>query len=376
MDLDEPTNQQCMGPLESQLGNIHSEPPKDDGSTALNASLDSSMMRHNRGEVSCSVNYQRIRAAASWDEGEGVADDVVPQHAAHLNMPELPPLAIGAERSLRLDSDFVVAEGTPVRLRFKPPGTVRKGKLTPASAKRRKAPVQHQHHLLQQHPSRARSPLHRGGLSKPTRISATSSALTNRSLAAETPWPLPALAQQLHSTRQKPFVAALETTSETVESSADASLESSTPFRFTSFPASLPRIHNPPVRHVPSATNGDCSGANSDCISFPPTVRKRMSFGGSLATHRSSYPAVASHDSSFSSLLLDCGDDQQEQHSYLDVALPQPPLAAESCLGASTEAQFIGTPIPRARLNFSSASSPNSRHEAGALRGKETSTSR
>lgn len=370
MDV-EPSNQ-CLGPLESQgqRGCFHREPPVDDPNTALNASFDSSMLRKSRGEASFPINHHRLRAAASWDEREGVTESAGLEQATHLNMPELPPSTTSAERSLRLGSDFVAAAGTPVRLRFKPPGTARKGKLTPASAKRRRAPVHlHPHH---QHPSRARSPLHRGGVCKPTRVSATSSALTNRSLAVETPCPLPGPVPQLQPMRQKQqFVSssALETTTETFESSADASLESSTPFRFTSFPASLPRIHNLPMRPQPTANNGEGSGANPDCISCPPTVRKRMSFGDSLAAHRSSYPAD-SQDSSFSSLLLDCGDDQREHLSHLDVPRPQPPQAEDlSCLDATTEAQFMGTPVPRARLNFSSTASPNSMHEAGVLRG-------
>jgi hypothetical protein len=170
-----------------------------------------------------------------------------------------------------------------------------------------------------------------------------------------------------HVTAGSAAVLLMETTTETFESSADASIDSSTPFRFTSFPASLPRVNNLPLRHSSSSLFGKdtTGGAQTVQICGPPSVRKRMSFGDILSVHRSSHQA-ASHDSSFSSLLLDSGDENAQeshhrqghmdpQHLVLSEAFhPDQPNSAASAEAFTT----TGTPAPRTRLNFSTVTSP------------------
>jgi hypothetical protein len=153
---------------------------------------------------------------------------------------------------------------------------------------------------------------------------------------------------------------AMETTSETIESSADASIDSSTPFHFTSFPASLPRVNNLPLRHAPSSTVKEISsGVQTESICGPPSVRKRMSFGSVLTGDRSGHNATASQDTSFSSLPLDSGDENAETHHRSGMN-PQHLVAEASHADhpADTSTTGTGTPVPRARLNFSSVTSP------------------
>jgi hypothetical protein len=191
-----------------------------------------------------------------------------------------------------------------------------------------------------------------------------------RTSVNETPFPLsgsiaPATQQNVHQKLASHHfssgsTSAMETTTETIVSSVDASLDTATPFHFTSFPASLPRVNNIPLRQAPSSTVMDvASGAQTELICGPPSVRKRMSFGDILTADRSSRNATASQDTSFSSLPLDSGDEHAETHRRLGVD-PQHLVAEASHAdqAADTSTAGTGTPVPRARLNFSSVTSP------------------
>jgi hypothetical protein len=280
--------------------------------------------------------------AASWDEndqafldGPGRKHVRTQQQQQHsIQMPELPrPGAV--RQSSRRSIDESGLSKTPVGPRFRPPGTCVKktvGKLTPASAKRHRAPLQRRSPMRRVPPKTPRDSS--SGLTPHTakHLQDTSfgrATHTSGDFGSFLPTTLDGSdlygANFSNKKPSKPSFGTvatvasstlLETTTETADS-VDTSDTSAPLFRFTSFPASLPRINN--VKTV----EGQCPG----------TVRKRM-FGDPL---NASLHDDGTHNSSMSSLQ----DDGQYAYSD-DESAPSP----------------IGTPVARTRLNFNTVLSP------------------
>jgi len=376
----------------------------------------------------------QLSSAASWDEHDNRQQQQLNAHFSVIDggASELPHLPRTVRRSNGGGSGVAPPANTPARTWYRKPTTpgrvccssgipnsttqkktpLAAGKLTPA--KRQKAPLPHQqmrspassHHHHHHHPFPNR-------VSTATATNAgaagqsSSSCLLNSSAddhsddtsfsfgngAAYTAVKKRPAKSSLgtHTTAGSSTAALLETTTDTIESIGDTGSDaSSTPFRFTSFPASLPRIHNcPRIGGIAVDRNDGGSSSNGAGIHppFPATVRKRMSFGNGLgsaaANHYNSSAHLdrsrenddATHNTSInSSLLLDDHhghyglDDYQQQHDHRadDVATSRHNVdnndddtnhnTTSTTLGLPSP---VGTPIPRARLNFSSVlSSP------------------
>lgn len=291
-----------------------------------------------------------FRPAASWEENDpSVASHETSAKHAHFlpaTTAEQPPPT--ARKLPRHSSDNVtLMSKTPLRprSRSKKPGT----KKTPVSAKRHRAPL-HQRkspRVMQMTPQRSQQ------LFPPP----TARALTPRDgdrFTIARPMPNILLDDDTDATphgisirRKKKSIGTattaasshvLETTTET-EDSMDTN---DAPFRFTGFPASLPRVS---TLRTPAVAASSAHG----------TIRKRMNFtdGGSEGVNRSRDDAT--HNTSVSSLPVDDGNmmyaESEEEHGSQDA--PRSPM---------------GTPVARTRLDFNSVISPT----AGALRGGQT----
>jgi hypothetical protein len=318
---------------------------------ALHSSFDSSLLNIERERPHDAASA--FNAAASWDENDPVfADGQGRKHVRtyhSIEIPELPPPGSVLRKSSRRSNGESGLSKTPLRPRFRPPGTTVKkagAKLTPASAKRHRAPLQRRSPMRRVPPktprdsssgltprtakqlqenSIARASHSAGGFGSflPTCLDgfelygATPSGFASKKLAKAS---IGTVATVASSTL-------LETTTETADS-VDTSDTSGALFRFTSFPASLPRINN--VRTVEQ----QCPGVvERQC---PGTVRKRM-FGDPLNGSRDD----GTHNSSMSSLQDD------GQYAYSDDEDDD-----ESALSP------IGTPVARTRLNFNTVLSP------------------
>lgn len=322
---------------------------------AVNASFDMSMLHHHQlPHASHWHNYQHsseqspttssaqdlrtLRATASWDEHDSsTTKKRSTKHRAHfaVDMPELPLHSVTKKK-----------RESPVRLRFRPGTTTTstiktKGKLTPASGKR--------------HRLRTRSsPLHR----LPTTPRAESAALRLLALPAEQH----SYYEPATVTKRKPkrslgtcTTAASSTQLEeetTMDNSTDNSVDTQdtvTNFRFTSFPASLPRIHN-------NKSNGTIMTTSAGC---PNTVRKRMSFGSVTTAALHNNTNNDSHNTSVSSLQHDYfgysdGDNDDDGDAAIDVGNDE-----DDPEESAAQSSLQGTPVTRTRLNFNAlASSP------------------
>jgi hypothetical protein len=269
-----------------------------------------------------------VRYATSWDEGEAATGDSCKRTKIRAleadGIFEVPATIRKPARKSDLGSPQL--SSTPATIKVKQHDTCVKKKIskqTPTSSKRRRA-------RLHQRPS----PLGRVPPMTP---------MTPRALSVQTSNQQSVIAQFTSGQTQEiwdatPFSTAakrkpkvslgtaataastlLETTNDTFDS-VDT-LESSTPFRFTSFPASLPRIN----------TN---AAAEQPC---PGTVRKRMSFGDTNLFNFSRDDET--HNTSLSSLQDDGNYDYSDDDE---------------------EGSLLGTPVPRTRLNFNSVQSPPS----------------
>lgn len=135
----------------------------------------------------------------------------------------------------------------------------------------------------------------------------------------------------------------METTTDTAESSADTSGDTSTPFRFATFPASLPRIHNLPLRSAIGTHVGTAPPKSAVAV-CPASVRKRMSFGDNASSE------ADVEDSSISSMI----DDARElEHEHVEESHDVQSTLSADLMDHST----------RTRLNFSTVSSPSRRNE-------------
>lgn len=269
-------------------------------SSSLNASFDASLFRQNMPALS-SNNHYELRNATSWDERDRAQE----QQQLSIELPDLPPPRSMRKTGRRLSQ---LEQSTPVRLRFRPPGSsVKKsGKLTPASAKRHKALNKARlRDIIRPSTSAQKESSQRDFVLRDNDCPDTShlafSAIKPPKVSLNSLAPA------------APNSTLLETTSETTES---ADTDSSTPFRFTSFPASLPRINNPRTeRQQPSC---------------PATIRKRMSFGDNHAVLQHRDNDDGTHNTSLSSIgHYDYSDDDDDDDST------------------------IGTPMARTRLDFS-----------------------
>lgn len=376
-------------------GHDHHSHHRDNGSLersstdALHSSFDASFLNSSERQQQqqhqdSSTLFHPLRAAASWDGnnpgGGGFTEETTAvaiaaarnhshqQQQQHLSieMPDLPPPGTIRKSSRLGRSSGIEASKTPVRLRFRPPGTAVKkaiGKLTPASAKRHRVPLQRRSPMRRVppktpressltrshsgHTPRMQGNLHdahlafggsTGGGGGGGGYNATSFA-PNSSESFDPYGTTPCFSNKKPSKPSFGTVATvassalLETTTETADS-IDTLESSLTPFRFTSFPASLPRISNGQTaeRQCPAGTTG--------------TVRKRMFAGGEAAVDALN----GSRDSSMSSLHDDGhytysdedDDDNDSKTQEVQDLAPSP----------------IGTPVTRTRLNFNTVLSP------------------
>lgn len=282
-----------------------------------------------------------FRPAASWEENDpsvASVEGTAKQTHFHVDLietipPHVPP---NASKNPRHSSDnAALASKTPLRprLRSRKSGS----KQTPASAKRHRAPLHTRKspRLLQMTPQRTQQ------LFPPGTMLATTPKDPDRFTLArpmpkllldddanETPYSLSARRKKksIGTVTTAASSAALETTSET-EDSMDTN---DAPFRFTSFPASLPRVQNLRAT-IPSA---------------PGTVRKRMHFADSMSEVANRSVDDATHNTSVSSLHVDDGN-------LYDLSDEE---AAKDAPGSP-----VGTPVTRTRLDFGAAGSPATR---------------
>ena len=315
----------------------------DKQSGGLSSSFDLSLLNtENRDTQQFTPSF--FRYSASWDDGElpKIATCKRTKLAGPNNYEsELPPAGIvrkPASRSAVEDSTQI--PGTPsAAIRSRQAGSCIKktaGKLTPVSAKRRRAAS----HLRKSSPLRRVPPL------------------TPRSSFAVGGFPGPVPATNLHSkplssfgrllessdgivlpsgAKRRPKISlgttatsastVLDTTTDTFDSME--TLESSTPFRFNSFPASLPRINTSKTKEEPGC---------------PVTVRKRMSFADKNQVY---YPRDDdTHNTSVSSI--------QDEGNYANSEDEE-------------KRSPVRTPVARARLNFLQAQSPSRESPSGEL---------
>jgi hypothetical protein len=319
---------------------------------ALHSSFDSSLLNIERERPHDAASA--CNATSSWDENDlGFADGSEQTHLRTyhpIELPELPPPR-SVRKSSRLSNGEPGLSKTPLRLRFRPPGTAVKkivGKLTPASAKRHRAPLQRRSPMRRVPPKtprdssssltpRTAKQLQENSIARASHTaggfgSFLPTCLDGFDLYGATPSGFSSKKPPKTSIGTVATVASstlLETTTETADS-VDTSDTSGALFRFTSFPASLPRINNVGTgeRQCPVVVERQCPG----------TVRKRM-FGDPLNTSRNDDDGT--HNSSMSSLQDDVqyaySDDEDD-----DETAPSP----------------IGTPVARTRLNFNTVLSP------------------
>ena len=278
----------------------------------------------------------------SWDEGDPSYGDrssrkhQLPQAVAGFSEAVVPgtvrkKLAKRAANSLNAK--------TPGRPRLLPPGSVvkNKGSCTPTSAvKRRMAPLPQRKSPMRRVPPPAPSLHLSAAAATPSRAQANEASLGTcaqggnsflRSPEALTPTrsggPLSSSVRSLskwHNTGTTTASTLLETTTES--DSADTSSPSSpttTRFRFTAFPASLPRVNNP---------------RNRQC---PDSVRKHMSFADGSAPIESnlSRDDDGTHNTSISSLSGEGG------HLLAPAGPEEPPSILELKSKPSTESDDI-----------------------------------
>jgi hypothetical protein len=354
--LDEPTHRALHHTEQSYKGSSQEffDPADLD---ALHSSFDSSLLNIERERPHDAASA--CNATSSWDENDpGFADGPGQNHLRtyhSIEIPELPPPR-SVRKSSRLSTGEAGLSKTPLRLRYRAPGTTVKkiggGKLTPASAKRHRAPLQRRSPMRRVPPKTPRdtasnlssnlTPRTAKQLQENSNAKSSHTAggfgsflptcLDGFDLYGSTPSGFSSKKPPKISFGTVATVASstlLETTTETADS-LDTSDTSGAPFRFSSFPASLPRINNI------GATEGQCPGiVERQC---PGTVRKRM-FGDPLNTSRNDDDGT--HNSSMSSLQDDVqyaySDDEDD-----DETAPSP----------------TGTPVARTRLNFNTVSSP------------------
>lgn len=294
----------------------------------------------------------RFRPAPSWEENDpSVARAEGTMKHAHFGMElkdtkpgHLPPKARKAPR--HSSDNVTLTSKTPLRpsLRAKKSNT----KRTPASAKRHRAPL-HQRRsprLLQMTPQRTQQLFPPGRSETPQERDRFTLARPMPSLLLDDGDDTPC--GGLTARRKKKSIGtvttaasshALDATTET-EDSMDTNDAN---FRFTSFPASLPRVN--PLRTPAFGANSAGHG----------TVRKRMHFSDALSEAANRSRDDATHNTSVSSLPIDDGNMYAESDEERHDEAPRSPM---------------GTPVARTRLDFNSVVSPT----AGTRRGTDAPT--
>jgi hypothetical protein len=287
--------------------------------SALHSSFDTSLLRGGISNCGSSFDYDdRGDAPYAWDEGDVSLGDI--SGKKHLRLP-------GGHKMVQSHPPSTVrkqARKTGAELSSKTPGRPPAGSLkkpsssTPSSAvKRRRAPLPHRLSPMRRVPPTAAPGTHPQPAITPRRFEdgALENTLAGTSCLSSpqalTPTRTLALGStnkstsKWHNTGTTAASTLLETTLES--DSADTSSPATTRFRFTSFPASLPRVNNPRNRN------------------FPDSVRKRMSFGDALGLDESnqSRDDDGTHNTSISSLSAD-------GHTHL--ALPPGKHLPETCL--------------------------------------------
>ena len=294
----------------------------------------------------------RFRPAPSWEENDpSVASHEPSTRHAHFHestaTTEHPPST--ARKMPRHSSDNVtLLSKTPLRPRSRTWKS--SAKRTPVSAKRHRAPLhqrrsprvaqmtpQRSQQLFPPPTARALTPRD-GGTGDRFTIARPMPNILLEDDADTTPHGMPARRNKksIGTVTTAASSHALETTTET-EDSMDTN---DAPFRFTSFPASLPRVN--PLR--------------TPAVAAPATIRKRMNFTDAQSEPVNRSRDDATHSSSVSSLPVDEGNmmyaESDEEQAERDET-PRSPM---------------GTPVARTRLDFNSAISPT----AGTLRDGQT----
>jgi hypothetical protein len=359
------TNDTICSPLVSKLV------PKRVIGEVISTSFDLSLLKYSNRVSLENSDRDPIRVTSSWDENDDVATNAILENIPHGNTPRscLKGHALafdGVEATTCLSSFSSSMEGvtqsnkqvegtnTTIRqpkFRQQPPSTTKSNSKQPlpSATRRFKGPLTYHHNRRSSSPgsrsiavtsgsSTPASFLHQAQSSSfrtiertPTNIQ-TSSEYHSSSSTSRIPGtyysdhlfdphdstpvvgnkrpPKRSLGTTTTATASSSL---LETTTDTIDSVEIH--ESTTPFRFTSFPASLPRIHNNPD----SSTGFMCPG----------TIRKRMTFGTGLNHSRDD---DGTHNTSVSSIHDDngCSDDD------------------------STESPLV----TRTRLNFNSVTTP------------------
>ena len=418
---------------------------------AVNASFDSSLLNHHHHHyhhhyhhhhwqqqqhlsqqeqhLLASASTQSMpRAAASWDENElamrqrsawnmqQLQQQQQQQQHAHFSI-DLPELGTGPSRTGRKAS----LSNTPVRPRFRPSSSTscnsscKKSKLTPA--KRLKTP--HHSQRRSPHPTLPKTP--RSSRTNPVAAAAAATGPHSSSISSEHQQQQPeqshhqalfAFAQHdedskiafapptIHKAARKPKTSlgthtTAASTAFLLDTTCDDSMDStdldnnslSEPFRFSSFPASLPRIHNvrtttadrsslllPPPPSQRQQQQEQSRQQQQQSAHCPSTVRKRMSFGECLlnksnddGTNNTSVSSLQEYGASDVDHDDDADEEEEEENDgYLHLRRPLPSYTthedAEDEEEAAVEGESpLGTPVARTRLNFNSVLSPSNR---------------
>eukprot|EP00977_Amphora_coffeiformis_P010726 scaffold2512_cov164-Amphora_coffeaeformis.AAC.11 len=310
----------------------------------LHTSFDASQLAPDQPSASA---LPRFRPAPSWEEndppvarGEGTLKHAHPKSELKDTKSEYAPPT--QRKAPRQSSDNVtLISKTPLRPHTRAKKST--AKQTPASAKRHRAPL-HQRRsprLLQMTPQRSQLLFPPGRSTTPqesdrfTVARPVPSLLLDDDDADDTPY------RGLSARRKKKSIGtvttaasshALDATTET-EDSMDTNDAN---FRFTSFPASLPRVNTlrTPALGAHSVVHG--------------TVRKRMHFTDSLSEAANRSRDDATHNTSVSSLPVDDGN----MYAESDEDAPRSPT---------------GTPVARTRLDFNSVVSPTTGSRRGGM---------
>jgi len=307
----------------------------------LHTSFDASQLTADQPSASA---LPRFRPTPSWEENDpsvARAEGSLQHEHPKMEFKDTKPVYAPPteKKAPRHSSDNVtLISKTPLRPHMRAKKST--AKQTPASAKRHRAPL-HQRRsprLMQMTPQRSQKLFHPGRCTTPQEVDRFTVARPMPSLLLDdetddTPY------RGLSARSKKKSIGtvttaasshALDATTET-EDSMDTNDAN---FRFTSFPASLPRVNTlrTPALGAHSAVHG--------------TVRKRMHFTDALSETANRSRDDATHNTSVSSLPVDDGN----MYADSDEEAPRSPT---------------GTPVARTRLDFNSVVSPTTASRRG-----------
>jgi membrane-associated tyrosine- and threonine-specific cdc2-inhibitory kinase len=273
--------------------------------TSLHSSFDGTLMKDEQND---SIFRRPVRvsdASTSWDEG---ADEERNGRKHLLQQGPVEPASMppGTVRKLpRSSTPSTIENGvaTPARISRPPPA-----KQTPTSAsRRRRAP------LLQRNSPYRKSPYRKPPTPRPFKLqeSVIPPATTFKLQQVGTPSRTTPFYNKFSTVRKADtcFTAATVDNSldTTTADSQDPASPSTTPFRFSSFPASLPRVN--PRSYVEDPSSLDGPGC-------PTTVRKRMTFSkGTLSDY--DYSMLGARQTGRQAILNISRDEEATQNSSM-----------------------------------------------------------